>query len=277
MEKFNTLANSQFMTEEARKNGVIPVSQNQTFNGMFRDVKNQNFTNAVFDAAAKATGNTPIDRTKGTQPIVNAPLPKAPTTTTTQKTSSGSSGSSASGTGSGYGNNSQYADQLMSLYDQIMGYKPFKYDLNGDLLYRQMADQYTQLGKTAMRDTMGQAAALTGGYGNSYAQQVGNQAYQQYLTALNEQIPNLYDRAYNVWAGDLDKLLQQYQLTAAHPEYLDAMKPKSSGSVSAPAQTTTATVPAKGQLTLEDYLAILNSKNANTNPLENWLYQLAGK
>lgn len=125
--------------------------------------------------------------------------------------------------------NAPYIEQLNSLYDQIMNRKPFQYDLNGDLLYRQMADQYTQLGQQAMRDTMGQAAALTGGYGNSYAQQVGNQAYQQYLTYLNEQIPGLYDRAYNVWQNEGDRLLERYQLAAAHPGYLAALQPSSGG------------------------------------------------
>lgn len=129
----------------------------------------------------------------------------------------------------GGGANTPYIQQLNALYDQIMNRKPFQYDLNGDLLYRQMADKYTQLGQQAMRDTMGQAAALTGGYGNSYAQQVGNQAYQQYLTYLNEQIPGLYDRAYNVWQNEGDRLLERYQLAAAHPGYLAALQPSSGG------------------------------------------------
>lgn len=131
--------------------------------------------------------------------------------------------------GGGGNSNSPYIEQLNALYDQIMNRKPFQYDLNGDLLYRQMADQYTQLGQQAMRDTMGQAAALTGGYGNSYAQQVGNQAYQQYLTYLNEQIPGLYDRAYNVWQNEGDRLLERYQLAASHPGYLAALQPSSGG------------------------------------------------
>lgn len=89
-----------------------------------------------------------------------------------------------------------------------------------------MADQYTQLGQQAMRDTMGQAAALTGGYGTSYANLVSNQAYQQYLTALNESIPDLYDRAYQVYQDEGDELLSQYQLAASHPGYLEAISPR---------------------------------------------------
>lgn len=132
-------------------------------------------------------------------------------------------------TGGGGGNpNAPYLAQLNALYDQIMNRKPFQYDLNGDLLYRQMADQYTQLGQKAMRDATGTAAGLTGGYGNSYANQVGNQAYQQYLTALNQNIPELYDRAYQAYLNQGDQLMQQYQLAAAHPGNLAVLQPSGS-------------------------------------------------
>lgn len=124
-------------------------------------------------------------------------------------------------------NNKPYMEQLDSLYNQIMNRGPFQYDLNGDMLYRQMADQYMQLGQQAMRDTMGQASALTGGYGNSYAASAGNQEYQQYITQLNNNIPALYDRALQAWQMQGDDLLNQYQLAAAHPGYREALAPKS--------------------------------------------------
>ena len=70
---------------------------------------------------------------------------------------------------------------LNDLIQQIQNREKFSYDLNADALYQQYKDQYTTQGKLAMMDTMGQAAAMTGGYGNSYAQSVGQQAYQGYL------------------------------------------------------------------------------------------------
>lgn len=139
----------------------------------------------------------------------------------TQASGSGSGGGSAGA----YNTNAPYIEQLNSLYDKVMNRKPFQYDLNGDLLYKQMADQYTQLGQQAMRDTMGQAAALTGGYGNSYADIAGNQAYQQYLTALNQQIPDLYDKAFDVYKNDLSWLMDQYNLAAAHPTTIKSLTP----------------------------------------------------
>ena len=46
-----------------------------------------------------------------------------------------------------------------------------------------------QQGKQAMQDTMGQAAALTGGYGSTYGQAVGQQQYDAYLQNLNDEVP----------------------------------------------------------------------------------------
>ena len=73
----------------------------------------------------------------------------------------------------------------------------FSYDFNADALYQQYKDKYIQQGKLAMADAIGQASAMTGGYGNSYAATVGNQAYQGYLNQLNDVIPELYQMAYD--------------------------------------------------------------------------------
>lgn len=115
---------------------------------------------------------------------------------------------------------SKYTDQLSGLYDRIMNREKFTYDLNGDMLYRQYADQYTRQGQMAMQDTMGQAAALTGGYGNSYAQTAGQQVFQGYLQALNDKVPELYNAAYSRYAQEGADLQNQYAL-AQSAEQLD--------------------------------------------------------
>lgn len=102
--------------------------------------------------------------------------------------------------------------EMENLYGQITNRKPFQYDLNGDMLYQQYRSQYQNLGQRAMRDTMGQAAALTGGYGNTYAQNVGQQAYNQYLTQLNDKIPELYSLARSNYDADTADLYRRYQL-----------------------------------------------------------------
>lgn len=105
-----------------------------------------------------------------------------------------------------------YEGQLKSLYDQIVNRDPFNYDINSDMLYRQYAQQYMDNGRLAMQDTMGQAAALTGGYGSSYGQAVGQQQYNAYLQQLNDVIPELYSQAYQHYMDEGDRLAQQYNM-----------------------------------------------------------------
>lgn len=105
-----------------------------------------------------------------------------------------------------------YQDSLKDTLDKILNREEFSYDVNGDALYQQYKDLYTQQGKMAMMDTMGQAAALTGGYGNSYASTAGNQAYQAHLQQLNEVVPELYQLAYQKYQDEGDALAQQYAL-----------------------------------------------------------------
>lgn len=121
---------------------------------------------------------------------------------------------------------SQYDAQIQDIYNKIMGRQDFSYDLNADMLYQQYKDQYQLMGKQAMQDTMGQAAALTGGYGNSYAATAGNQAYQGYLQQLNNKIPELYALAYDQYNQEGQDLMQQYQMAqgaedAAYGRYQD--------------------------------------------------------
>ena len=111
--------------------------------------------------------------------------------------------------------------QLSQLYDRIMNREKFSYDLNGDALYQQYKDRYQNLGRQAMMDTMGNATALTGGYGSSYATTAGNQAYQQYLQQLNDIVPELYQQAYNRYTQEGNDLLNQYNL--AYGRYRDAV------------------------------------------------------
>lgn len=105
-----------------------------------------------------------------------------------------------------------FDQQLKDLYDQISNRPDFKYDVNADPLYQQYKDQYIQQGKTAMKDTMGKAAALTGGYGSTYSQQVGQQTYDAYLQNLSAVIPELYGTAYSKYKDKGDDLIKQYGL-----------------------------------------------------------------
>ena len=107
---------------------------------------------------------------------------------------------------------SQWQDSLNQAMDKILNREKFSYDINGDALYQQYKNQYVNQGKQAMMDTMGVASAMTGGYGNSYAQTAGQQTYQGYLQGLNDKIPELYQMARNAYDSDTDELYKQYAL-----------------------------------------------------------------
>ena len=113
---------------------------------------------------------------------------------------------------------SPWQTQLNDAINKIMNREKFSYDMNADALYQQYKDQYVTQGQMAMMDTMGQAAAMTGGYGNSYAQSVGQQAYQGYLQQLNDKIPELYQLAMNKYQMEGEDLYNQYSLLSTQDQ-----------------------------------------------------------
>ena len=124
---------------------------------------------------------------------------------------------------------STWDDQVNALADQILNRPQFQYDLNADAMYDQYANQYRLLGQQAMQDTMGQAAGLTGGYGSSYAQTAGQQAYQGYLDRLNEVVPELYAQARTAYDQQGQDLYNQLGLAqnmydTEYGQYQDAVQ-----------------------------------------------------
>ena len=123
---------------------------------------------------------------------------------------------------------SAWQTQLNDAINKILNREKFSYDLNGDALYQQYKDKYIQQGKMAMMDTMGQAQAMTGGYGNSYAQTAGQQAYHGYLQELNDIVPELYQMAYDQYNQEGQDMYTQAALMAQQEDrdygrYQDAM------------------------------------------------------
>lgn len=121
-----------------------------------------------------------------------------------------------------------YDKALQEIYDKIMNRDPFSFDLNSDILYNQYKDQYMRLGELAMMDTMGQAAALTGGYGSSYSQAVGQQTYNAYLQQLNQIVPDIYQMAYDRYMQEGNEMQNQFAVTSnmqqgEYQRYQDAL------------------------------------------------------
>ena len=109
-------------------------------------------------------------------------------------------------------------EQYQAVMDKILSREDFTYDLNGDALYQQYKDKYIKQGKMAMGDAIGQASAMTGGYGNSYAQSVGQQAYQAQLDNLNDIVPELYQMALDKYNMDGQELYNQFGMLGADYE-----------------------------------------------------------
>ena len=67
----------------------------------------------------------------------------------------------------------------------------------------------------AMEDTLGKAAALTGGYASSYAQSAGQQAYNGYLQELAALVPELRQAALAEYQQEGKALQNQYSMLDA--------------------------------------------------------------
>lgn len=107
---------------------------------------------------------------------------------------------------------SGFAAQLEALYREISGRPGFSYDPASDAAFQSYAAQYARQGRSAMRDTLGQAAHLTGGYGSSYAQSAAQQSYQQHLQKLSDMLPQMQAAAYTRYRDEGDALLDRYHL-----------------------------------------------------------------
>jgi len=108
---------------------------------------------------------------------------------------------------------SSYDGEIRRLYDEIVNRPAFRYDPRSDPLYQNYRTQMVTEGEHAMRDTMGQAAALTGGYGSSYAQSVGQQEYELYLQRLGQVMPQLYKAAWERYSAEGDELRGLFDTT----------------------------------------------------------------
>ena len=113
---------------------------------------------------------------------------------------------------------SRWSGRMEDLLEQYQNREAFAYDVNQDPLYQHYKDSYIRGGKLAMEDTLGQAAALTGGYGSSYAQTAGQQAYNQYLEGLNDVAPQLYQSARDRYDQAGQNLLERYNLLRSQDE-----------------------------------------------------------
>ena len=114
-----------------------------------------------------------------------------------------------------------YSDQITNLMSQISNRDKFSYDVDNDPLFQQALASAMNSGKSAMQDTIGQASALTGGYGSSYATSAGNQAYNAFIEDAYNNLPEYYQMALDAYNAEGEELYRQLDMynTADATEY----------------------------------------------------------
>lgn len=111
-----------------------------------------------------------------------------------------------------------------------LGRRPeFSYDPEQDPLWQGTKNQYVREGRRAMEDTLGRASGLTGGYASTYAQNLGQQAYDDHLTQLSRLLPEFYDRARKSYDSQTRDMLDRLSAVTGlydqdYQTYLDLVK-----------------------------------------------------
>lgn len=105
-----------------------------------------------------------------------------------------------------------YSDQVKDMIAQIQGREKFSYDVDSDPLFQQALSSAMSSGKQAMQDTIGQASALTGGYGSTYATTAGNQAYNAFIEDAYNNLPEYYQMAMEAYQMEGDDMYRQLDM-----------------------------------------------------------------
>ena len=105
-----------------------------------------------------------------------------------------------------------YTDKINTLMEQIQNRDKFEYDVDQDMLFQQYLASSMASGKTAMQDTMGQAASLTGGYGSTYATSAANQQYNAYIQDAYNNLPEYYNLALEAYQMEGEDMYNQFAM-----------------------------------------------------------------
>lgn len=110
-----------------------------------------------------------------------------------------------------------YSDAVKQSLAEVLNRRDYSYNAENDAVFSKYKKLYTEQGKRAMQDTMGNAALLTGGYGNSYGTYAGQQAYNKHMQELSDRSAELEQKAYDRYRDEensaykrLDALMGYY-------------------------------------------------------------------
>ncbi len=85
--------------------------------------------------------------------------------------------------------------------------------------YAGLKKSYEQQGQKAMRDTLGQVAARTGGMASSYAGSAAQQSYNNYMQTLEDAARSMFNDEYSRAQNNYNMAMQEYK--NAYGEYRD--------------------------------------------------------
>lgn len=187
---------------------VVDVHKSYGGTGDFADRRQTWVDLGLGDAASyKGTSqqNGQLIASMNTNKGLKSSTPATVTPVTTAVSSLSPSSPAPAPASSGNKGTEGYQAQIDLITQKLADRGPFAYDYKSDPSYQAYAEQYAYDGERAMRDTLAQVAARTGGLASSYATSAAQQSYNDYMKRLNEQIPTLEKLAYERWANQNDE------------------------------------------------------------------------
>lgn len=103
----------------------------------------------------------------------------------------------------------KWTDKYEEAMNNYLNREDFEYDVDQDPLFQQALASAMNSGKSAMQDTIGQASALTGGYGSTYATSAGNQAYNAFIEDAYNNLPEYYNMALQAYQAEGQEMYNQ--------------------------------------------------------------------
>ena len=103
-----------------------------------------------------------------------------------------------------------YISDVNELFNQVMSQPSFSYDPKTDRLFQLYKQQYQSGGSSAMKNQMGVASALSGGYNSSAAQTSAQGRYQAYMSQLASRADEAYQSALDTYRYNQQNLLDRF-------------------------------------------------------------------
>lgn len=166
---------------------------------------------AAEEAAARAASNTDNGAEENTPKITtntNGAVPISP-----EPATNAAAVPTAAKTGTPAAENKQImADDILN---KILNGDGFRYNLASDPTFQQLAAKARGEAKLEKADTLAHQTAMTGGYGNTWAQAAAERAYDARMQQLYDQVPALEAEAYDRYKDERAELRDQYSILAS--------------------------------------------------------------